>query len=158
MGESSVMDPEPDAEESNKKQKLLKEEGDETQSRELVRSTATHIEVPRPATASWRPSPCRSAEDHAGFKSHCRVQGRGHIAYRQLSHRSKDGYWEDRSRKHRAGDLDGPWDRSRQHILRCQEHDLSRLGCGEMKQIFDSCLFYGWIPAFMEAHVTSMYS
>jgi len=44
--ESSVMDPEPDAEESNKKQKLLKEEGDETQSRELVRSTATHIEVP----------------------------------------------------------------------------------------------------------------
>lgn len=46
--ESSVMDPEPDAEESNKKQKLLKEEGegDETPSRELVRSTATHIEVP----------------------------------------------------------------------------------------------------------------
>ena len=43
--ESSVMDPEPDAEESNKKQKVLKE-GDETQSRELVRSTATHIEVP----------------------------------------------------------------------------------------------------------------
>ena len=46
--ESSVMDLEPDAEESNKKQKLLKEEGegDETPSRELVRSTATHIEVP----------------------------------------------------------------------------------------------------------------
>ncbi|KAG4415376.1 hypothetical protein IFR04_011472 [Cadophora malorum] len=43
--ESSVMDPEPDAEDSNKKQKVLKE-GDETQSRELVRSTATHIEVP----------------------------------------------------------------------------------------------------------------
>ncbi|KAH7383117.1 beta-lactamase-like protein [Cadophora sp. MPI-SDFR-AT-0126] len=46
--ESSVVDSEPDTEESNKKQKLLKAEGegDETPSSELVRSSTAHIEVP----------------------------------------------------------------------------------------------------------------
>ncbi|KAK0114039.1 hypothetical protein ONS95_014280 [Cadophora gregata] len=46
--ESTIVDTEPDAEESHKKQKLLKEEGEgeETPSLELIRSSTSQIEVP----------------------------------------------------------------------------------------------------------------